>query len=60
MNHEFRRLRVSSICLDQENPRFPPVTNQREALQAMLDEQGDKIYNLACDIVKYCEAWLGS
>jgi len=53
MSHEFKKLRVSSILLDQENPRFPSVANQREALHAILNEQGDKIYNLAYDIVQY-------
>lgn len=53
MSYEFKKLRVSSILLDQENPRFPSVANQREVLHAMLNEQGDKIYNLACDIVQY-------
>lgn len=53
MSCEYKKLRVSSILLDQENPRFPSVNNQREALYAMLNEQGDKIYNLACDIVQH-------
>lgn len=53
MSYEFKKLRVSAIHLDQENPRFSPVANQREALHAMLNEQGDKIYNLACDIVQH-------
>jgi len=53
MSYEFKKLRVSAIHLDQENPRFSPVDNQREALHAMLNEQGDKIYNLACDIVQH-------
>lgn len=53
MSHEFKKLKVSAISLDQENPRFPPVANQREALHAMLKEQGEKIYNLACDIAQH-------
>lgn len=43
-------VKVSEIYLDQENPRFPPVNDQREAVQVMLKEQGDKIINLATDI----------
>lgn len=53
MSHEYMKLKVSTILLDQKNPRFPSVTNQRSALHAMLNEQGDKIYNLACDIVQH-------
>lgn len=45
-------LRVSEINLDQENPRFPPVGNQREAIQEMLRSQGVKIAVLAEDIYK--------
>ncbi|WP_334106774.1 hypothetical protein [Methylobacillus sp.] len=43
-------VKISKIQLDQENPRFPPVNNQREAIQAMLKDQGTKIVNLASDI----------
>lgn len=53
MSYEFIKLKVSTICLDQENPRFPSVVNQREALKAMLKEQGDKICALASDIAQH-------
>lgn len=43
-------IKVSEIYLDQDNPRFPPVNSQREAVQTMLKDQGDKIINLASDI----------
>lgn len=36
--------------MDQENPRFPPVNTQREAIDAMLADQGEKIATLALDI----------
>ena len=49
-NYEVREVRVSEILLDQKNPRFPPVGNQREAIQAMLKDQGQKIVNLASEI----------
>lgn len=45
-----RPVKISKIQLDQENPRFPPVNNQREAIQAMLRDQGTKIVNLTSDI----------
>lgn len=53
MSYAFKKLKVSAIHLDQNNPRFPPVTNQRGALHAMLNEQGDKIYNLASDMAQH-------
>lgn len=45
-----RTIKISEIQLDQENPRFPPVSNQREAIQTMLRDQGIKIITLASDI----------
>lgn len=52
MSYEENNLKVSSILLDESNPRFPPVESQREAIHAMLDEQEDKIGVLAEDIYR--------
>jgi|TARA_R100000365_G_C2744012_1_gene72752 hypothetical protein len=49
-NYYVREIKVSEVQLDQKNPRFPPVENQREAIQAMLKDQGQKIVNLASEI----------
>lgn len=49
-NYDVREIKVSEIQLDQKNPRFPPVENQREAIRAMLKDQGQKIVNLASEI----------
>lgn len=50
MKYEDKTLKVNEIFLDEKNPRFPEVRSQREAVEAMLEEQGDKIFNLAADI----------
>ncbi|MFP4379050.1 MAG: hypothetical protein ACLFUS_00995 [Candidatus Sumerlaeia bacterium] len=50
MIYEDRNLNVSELFLDENNPRFPKVSNQRDAIEAMLEDQGDKIANLAMDI----------
>jgi hypothetical protein len=50
MSHEDKIIKVSELFLDESNPRFPEVKNQRDAIEAMLEEQGDKIANLASDI----------
>lgn len=47
-----KSIKINNILLDQENPRFPPVNSQREAIQAMLKDQGNKIVNLASDIYR--------
>lgn len=48
---DYRSLTVSELFLDEENPRYPEVNSQLEALQAIIDEQSDKVLNLATDIV---------
>lgn len=51
-NYIEKVIKISDIQLDQENPRFPPVNSQREAIQAMSRDQGDKIVILASDIYR--------
>lgn len=43
---------LSSLLLDLENPRHDILGNQREAYRFMLDDQGDKLINLANDIIQ--------
>jgi hypothetical protein len=50
MKLDEKTIKVTEINLDQENPRFPPVNSQREAINAMLADQGDKLIKLALDI----------
>lgn len=50
MKHHEQTIKVTAIHLDQENPRFPPVNSQREAIDAMLADQGEKIATLALDV----------
>lgn len=50
MSYKDRILKVSELFLDESNPRFPELRNQRDAIEAMLEDQGDKIVNLARDI----------
>lgn len=50
MTYEDKILNVSELFLDEKNPRFQEVTSQRDAIKAMLEEQGEKITNLAMDI----------
>lgn len=46
-----KHLLLTNLLLNIENPRFDLVGNQREALQAMINDQADKIFNLAKDII---------
>ncbi len=47
-----KKLKIDSLLLDQSNPRIPPVANQREALQQVIDDQQEKLVNLAESIVE--------
>lgn len=46
-----KNLKIGSLLLDQHNPRIPAVSSQREALQHILDDQAEKLANLAESIV---------
>jgi hypothetical protein len=44
-------LQIESLLLDSENPRIGSAESQRDALQKIVDDQGEKLYELAEDIV---------
>ena len=45
------RLPIASLLLDVRNPRLEGAKDQNEALEQMLADQDDKLYELADDIV---------
>ena len=53
MSAKFDTLSISQIQLDEKNPRFAPVNNQKEAIESMFNDQEDKLYELANDIAEY-------
>ncbi|PCK23254.1 hypothetical protein [Rhodococcus qingshengii] len=44
---------VSDILLDLSNPRFEALNSERDALNALINDDPKKIYNLAEDILEY-------
>jgi hypothetical protein len=40
-------LKIDSLELDLQNPRIPPATDRRDAMQKIIHEQGIKLINLA-------------
>jgi hypothetical protein len=44
---------LHSIGVDELNPRLPPQQSQREAIRAMVEQQGEKIVHLAADIAEH-------
>ncbi len=49
---DIRRIPVTSLLIDLENPRYEPLASQREALQIIASDQEDKLANLAEDIAE--------
>ena len=41
---------ISNLLINSENPRFDPVSNQKEAIQVMLEKEGSRIKKLTTDI----------
>lgn len=44
------RARIEQLLLDTENPRIGNASSQHDALQKVLDDQGEKLYELAQSI----------
>lgn len=51
-DHFDKEIAVSDLLLDPKNPRFLDVSNQVDAIKVMMDSVGEKIYNLASDIIE--------
>lgn len=47
------RIGVADLRLDGDNPRHDPVGGQRETIQALLTDDGDKLVELAKDIAAH-------
>src|SRR5687768_569277 len=50
--YHIEKISVSNLLISTENPRFDIVSNQREAIDVMVDDQGEKLLNLASHIVE--------
>lgn len=46
-----RIIKLTSLFINTENYRFEPLTSQKEAIDKMVEDQGDKLYHLVDDIV---------
>ena len=50
MNH--KAIKLTSLLVNTENYRFEPQSSQKEAIDKMVEDQNDKLYALAVDIIK--------
>lgn len=47
-----RKIKVNDLLVNTENYRFEPVGSQKEAIDKMVNDQAEKLYNLAEHIIK--------
>lgn len=53
MVSKLKNIRLSQLLLNTENYRFEPVASQKEAINKMIEDQGEKLYQLAFDIAQH-------
>lgn len=46
-----KTIKLTSLFVNTENYRFEPLSSQKEAIDKMVEDQGDKLYSLVDDIV---------
>lgn len=46
-----KTIKLTSLFVNTENYRFEPLSSQKEAIDKMIEDQEDKLYSLADDIV---------
>ena len=51
--YEYKQLRITDLLLNVNNPRFNPVEHQLEAVHAMIEDQGEKLVELAKHIATH-------
>jgi hypothetical protein len=47
-----KKISLTDLQVNTENYRFDPVSSQKEAIDKMVEDQGDKLYHLADHITK--------
>ena len=47
-----KNIKLTSLLVNTENYRFEPQSSQKEAIDKMIEDQNDKLYALAVDILK--------
>lgn len=47
-----KKIKINNLLVNTENYRFDTVASQKEAIEKMLDDQSDNLYNLAEHVLK--------
>lgn len=53
MNYRYKEIKLSNITLFEENPRFDKVFSETEAVQKLIQDQGNKLVRLAEHIIDH-------
>jgi hypothetical protein len=48
-----RKIKLVDLLVNTENYRFEPVSSQKEAIDKMIEDQGEKLYILSSDIINH-------
>lgn len=48
---DIQKIKLTSLFVNTENYRFEPISSQKEAINKMVEDQGDKLYYLVDDII---------
>jgi len=48
-----KKVKLTDLLVNTENYRFEPVSSQKEAIDQMVEDQKEKLYNIAEHIVKH-------
>lgn len=52
MSHKIKTISIADLIVNPENYRFDSVASQKEAIDVMIENQNDKIYNIAKNIAE--------
>ena len=53
MSTKYKTINLVDLEVNTENYRFEPMASQKEAIDRMVENQGEKLYNLAKDMITY-------
>ena len=53
MSYQRKSIKIDDLLLNPENFRFDPVKSQNEAMKIMMQQEKEKIKNLAQHIARY-------
>lgn len=47
-----KNIKLTSLLVNTENYRFEPQSSQKDAIDKMVEDQNEKLYALATDILR--------